>query len=158
MANLKSIRSDWFADEQLIVTQISGDIDREDVIRWEQTLQNALDQVPDSGAFKIFINLHGFKAVDLDAHKQFRNIIPLTLANYGWKVGYVAMFPEDADKMLITKKRNVQCVAAAHCHQDASKIEKYESLYSSNNEHFFTNVEAANEWIRKWGMPLNFVH
>ncbi|MCF0042038.1 hypothetical protein [Dyadobacter fanqingshengii] len=148
MSRLKTIRSDWFADELLIITQISGDIENADVIRWEQTLHAALDQVPDSGAFKIFINLYGFKAVDLEAHKQFRNIIPLNLASYGWKVGYVAMFPEEAEKMIIFKKRNVQCIAAAHCHQDVTKIEKYESLYSSDNEHFFTDAEAADAWIR----------
>ncbi|SKB70890.1 hypothetical protein [Dyadobacter psychrophilus] len=149
MSEVKTIGSEWFADEKLIITQISGDIEKEDVARWEQTLHAALNQIPDSGAFKIFINLHGFKAVDLDAHKQFRSIIPLTLANYGWKVGYLDMFPEEAEKLVISKNRNVQCIAAVHCHQDITKIEKYESLYSSDNEHFFTDVEAADAWIRR---------
>jgi hypothetical protein len=148
MSGSKTIRSDWFAEEQLIITQISGDIEKEDVARWEQTLHAALDQVPDSGEFKIFVNLHGFTAVDLEAHKQFRSIVPLTLASYGWKVGYVAMFPQEAEQMLITKKRNVQCIAAAHCHQDVTKMEKYELLYSSDNEHFFTDDKAAVTWIR----------
>ena len=148
MAGVKTIYSEWFADEQLIMTQISGDIEKEDVVRWEQTLHASLDQVPHAGKFKIFINLYGFKAVDLDAHKKFRSVIPLTLAEYGWKVGYVALFPEEAEKMVITKNRDVQCVAAAHCHQDATKIEKYESLYSSDHEHFFTDENEADAWIR----------
>jgi hypothetical protein len=35
-----------------------------------------------------------------------------------------------------------------HCHQDATKIEKYESLYSSPNERFFTDPGEAEAWIR----------
>lgn len=145
------ISSDWFADQQLIITQISGEVAKQDVFHWEQTLYAALDRVADSGAFKIFVNLHGFNAVDLDVHKYFRSIIPLTLARYGWKVGYVAMFPEEAEKMVITRNRNIQCIAAAHCHQDATKMEKYESLYSSQNEHFFTDAGVAEAWI--WSLP-----
>ncbi|KAA0990913.1 hypothetical protein [Dyadobacter aurulentus] len=142
------ISSDWYADQQLIITQISGDVAKQDVLNWEQTLNAALDRVADSGVFKIFINLNGFNAVDLDVHRYFRSIIPLTLARYGWTVGYVAMFPEDAEKMVITRNRNIQCIAAAHCHQDSTKMEKYESLYSSDIEHFFTDAAVAESWIR----------
>jgi hypothetical protein len=147
------ISSDWYADQQLIITQISGDVTIQDVLHWEQTLYTALDQVPDSAVFKIFVNLYGFNAASLDVHKYFRSIIPLTLACYGWKVGYVAMFPEEAEKMVITRSRNIQCIAAAHCHQDATKMEKYESLYSSHTEHFFTDAAVAEAWIR--GVPYN---
>ncbi|MCF0048527.1 hypothetical protein LXM25_00580 [Dyadobacter sp. LJ53] len=150
MSNSKIIRSDWHADDRLIITQISGDIVKEDVTRWEQTLDAALDQIPESGVFKIFVNLHGFTAADIDTHKYFRDIIPRTLAHYGWKVGYVAMFPQEAEKMIITRKRDIQCIAAAHCHHDATKIEKYELLYSSDNERFFTDVEEADAWVRGW--------
>lgn len=142
------ISSDWYADQQLIITQISGDVEKEDVLYWEQTLQDALDRVADSGVFKIFVNLYGFNAVNLDVHKYFRSIVPLTLARYGWRVGYVAMFPEEAEKMVVTRNRGIQCIAAAHCHQDTTKMEKYESLYSSNHEHFFTDTVVADTWIR----------
>ncbi len=142
------ISSDWYADQQLIITKISGDVEEKDVLLWEQTLHAALDRVADSGVFKIFVNMHGFNATDLDVHKYFRNIVPLTLARYGWKVGYVAMFPEEAEKMVVTRNRNIQCIAAAHCHQDATKMEKYESLYSSEKEHFFTDAGVAVAWIR----------
>ncbi|MCF0069600.1 hypothetical protein LZD49_03900 [Dyadobacter sp. CY261] len=147
MPESKVIRSDWRPADQLIVSQISGDLEMQDVIRWEKTLHDALDKVSDSGTFKIFVNLYGFTAANLETHKYFRNIIPLTLAEYGWKVGYVNMFPEEAEKLTVTRKRGVQCIAAAHCHQDAGKIEKYEQLYSSENEHFYTNPDLAFDWI-----------
>ena len=150
MSEVKITRSNWYPADQLIITEISGDIEMQDIIRWEETLQEALNQVEDSESLRIFVNLHGFKAANLAAHKYFRSIVPLTLADYGWKVGYVAMFPEQANEMVITRKRNVQCIAAAHCHQDTEKIERYEQLYSSEDEHFFTDPDAALNWISHW--------
>ncbi len=119
-----------------------------DVMQWEQSLHDALGRIEEGGTFRIFVNLHGFTALNLDAHKYFRNIVPLTLADYGWKVGYLAMFEEEASKLVLTRKRGIRCLAAAHCHQDETKIEKYQSLYSSPNECFFTDPARAEAWIR----------
>lgn len=148
MSDLKIAKTDWEPGNRLIITHISGDMEKEDVIRWEKSLYEALDRIEEGGTFSIFVNLHGFTAANLDAHKHFRSIVPLTLAEYGWKVGYVAMFEEEASKMVLTRKRDIRCVAAVHCHQDGTKIEKYESLYSSPNERFFTDPEQAEAWIR----------
>lgn len=148
MSDSKIAKTDWEPENRLIITHISGDLEKEDVIRWENSLHEALDRIEDGGTFRIFVNLHGFTALNLEAHKHFRIIVPLTLADYGWKVGYVAMFEEEADKLVISSKRNIRCVAAVHCHQDATKIEKYESLYSSPNERFFTDPDKAEAWIR----------
>lgn len=147
MSDLKIAKTAWEPVSRLIVTQISGDMEKEDVIRWEESLYRALDQIEAGGTFKIFVNLHGFTAANLDAHKYFRNIVPLTLADYGWKVGYVAMF-EEASRLVLGSKRDIRCLAAAHCHHDASKIEKYESLYSGPDERFFTDPGRAEAWIR----------
>ena len=45
-------------------------------------------------------------------------------------------------------KRGIRCLTAAHCHQDETKISKYESLYSSVSERFFTDPQKAEAWIR----------
>lgn len=148
MSDSKITKTDWEPVNRLIITQISGEMEKADVIRWEQSLHDALDQIEDGGSFSIFVNLHGFTALDLDAHKYFRSIVPLTLADYGWKVGYLAMFEEEAANLVLTAKRNIRCLAAVHCHQDETKIEKYESLYSSPREHFFTDPGKAEAWIR----------
>lgn len=148
MSNTKIAKTEWEPAARLIVTHISGDMDMEDVIGWENSLYEALNRVEDGGTFKIFINLHGFTALNLNAHKYFRTIVPLTLAEYGWKVGYVDMFGEEAAQLILSNKRGVRCVAAVHCHQDETKIGKYESLYSSTNEHFFTDPAKAEAWIR----------
>lgn len=145
--NEKITRTDWYPHERLIVTHISGDVDKQDVEYWQQSLEQALDKVEDHSSFKIFVNLFGFKAVDLDAHKRFRAIVPETLARYNWKVGYVDLF-EEANSMQYTTTRGIQCVAAAHAHQDETKIEQYETRFGRDNEHFFTNQEAAMNWIK----------
>lgn len=145
---IKIAKTDWEPANRLIVTHISGDMDKDDVIRWEKSLYNALDRIEDGSTFRIFVNLHGFTAANLDAHKHFRSIVPLTLADYGWKVGYLAMFEEEASKLTFRNKRGIRCLAAAHCHQDETKISKYESLYSSVSERFFTDPQKAEAWIR----------
>ncbi|MGV3588360.1 MAG: hypothetical protein ACO1OF_15255 [Adhaeribacter sp.] len=142
-------RTNWHPAQQLIITQISGDVDADGVAQWGQSLQEALSQIPDNHSFKILINLHGFTATNFAAHKQFRVIIPQTLANYGWKTGYVNLF-EEAASLQLHNVRGIKCVAAAHVHQDKTKIEKYESMFGKENEHFFTDPEQAETWIKSF--------
>ena len=143
----KITHTSWEPENQLISTHISGQVDLEDVERWEQSLFKALDQVADNGIFKIFVNLHGFKANNFEVHKRFRNIVPLTLSKYGWRVGYLDLFEEAANLPLSTT-RGVRCTAAVHVHQDETKINLYESTYSRDNEHYFTDPQVAEQWIR----------
>lgn len=142
----KIITTHWYPENKLIITHISGEANSDDIKRWEQSLLRTLDQVEDNDTFKIFVNLHGFKAINIEAHKQFRTIIPLTLATYGWKCGYVDMF-EEASLLQLTNIRGIQCTAAAHAHHDETKMALYESNYSRSNEHFFTDPIAAQQWI-----------
>ena len=139
----------WYPDKKLIATHISGEVDVADIQTWEQSLKQALTQVEENSTFKIFVNLYGFKAVNIEAHKKFRSIIPSTLANYGWRVGYLDLF-EEAAGLSLTNTRGIACVAAAHAHQDASKIEAYEMRFGKTTEHFFTDPAKAEEWILKF--------
>lgn len=145
--NSTTIESHWYPETKLLRTQICGDVDTVAVDRWEQTLHQALGQIPDGSQFAIFVNMHGFRAMDINAHKRFRAIIPLTLAQYGWKVGYVDMFAEEAATISYSNTRGIQCIKAAHCHQDSTKMELYQRQYSRENEHFFTQPEQAQAWI-----------
>ncbi|MEQ8413407.1 MAG: hypothetical protein RIB71_03040 [Imperialibacter sp.] len=143
---MKNLDSLWMAHEQLLVTKLSGDVTIPDIEKWETSLYKALDAIGDGGQFKILVDLFGFSAINVDAHKRYREIIPRTLADYGWRVGYLDMFQE-ANGLLLTSKRGIRCVAAAHVHQDATKIEKYQSLYGTEWEQFFTDPLQAREWI-----------
>ncbi|QMU26721.1 hypothetical protein [Adhaeribacter radiodurans] len=142
-------RTNWYPNQSLIITQLSGNVDSAAISRWEQSLHESLNLVEDKGTFKILVNLYGFKATDIAAHKKFRTIIPETLATYGWRTGYLDLFEEAAD-LKLTNNRGIQCIAAAHVHQDETKIEKYETLFGKENEHFFTNPEVAEAWIKEY--------
>jgi hypothetical protein len=137
--------SNWNKESKLLTTQISGVVGLDDVQRWQASLQTALGEIEDGGIFKIMINLHGFKAENFEVHKAFREIIPRTLADYGWHVGYLAMFPEASIEL--RNLRGIQCKAAVHIHQDETKIQNYDTNYSSPTERFFTDVLQAQAWI-----------
>lgn len=147
MVTTKITATDWYPEKRLVVTHISGEIEKDDIERWEKSFKGVLDQIEDGTTFKIFVNMHGFQAVNIDAHKRFRAIIPLTLADYGWKVGYVDLFEAEARAMTYKATRGIKCVGAAHAHQDATKMELYETRFSSDREHFFLDPARARQWI-----------
>ena len=147
MLSTKITETSWHPEKRLIVTHISGDIEKDDIEHWERSFRNALEQIEDNSTFKIFINMYGFKAVNIDAHKRFRAVIPLTLADYGWKVGYLGLFEEEAKTMTYKNTRGIKCVGAAHSHQDETKMDLYETRFSSDREHFFTDPIQARQWI-----------
>lgn len=144
---MKVFDTQWIPATGLMITELSGDIAIPEIEMWEQSLSRELNKIDDGASFKILVNLYGFTAVNVDAHKRFRNIVPLVLSRYNWKVGYVDLFEEEARSIQYTTTRGIQCVAAAHVHQDESKIEKYESNYSRANEHYFTDPAKALDWI-----------
>jgi hypothetical protein len=147
MTNLKSTHTTWDPEKKLIVTSVQGDLSKDDIETWERSLHTALDGIEDGSTFKIMINMHGFTAVDIDAHKRFRAIIPLTLAQYNWKVGYVDLFEKEAKELVFTTTRGITCKGAAHAHHDATKMELYQARFSRNNERFFTDPQKAEQWI-----------
>jgi len=147
MTTTKVTETDWYPEKRLVVTHISGDLEKADIEQWEKSFRNTLKQIADNTTFKIFVNMYGFKAVNIDAHKRFRGVVPLTLADYGWKVGYVDLFEEEARMMTYKHTRGIKCVGAAHSHQDETKMDLYETRFSSDNEHFFPDPAQARQWI-----------
>jgi len=138
----------WYPEEQLLITHLSGRVGSLDVERWKQSLDTSLSAIPDNGAFKIMVNLYGFKASDFEVHKKYRVIIPSLLADYGHRTGYLALFPEV--EVPLTYTRGIICQAAVHVHQDATKINDYDTRFRSANERFFTDPVQAERWIRAW--------
>ena len=147
MATTKITETNWYPEKRLVVTHISGDLEKTDIEEWEKSFKETLEKIEDNSIFKIFINMYGFKAIDIDAHKRFREVVPLTLADYGWKVGYLNLFEEEEKTMTYTTTRGIRCVGAAHSHQDETKMELYETKFSSEREHFFPDPTQAMLWI-----------
>jgi hypothetical protein len=140
-------KSEWLPEEKLVITHISGQVGMAEIEAWDHSLQETFSKIEENGQFKIFVNLHGFQAANFEAHKRFRTVIPTTLANYGWRVGYLAMF-EDAADLPLTHTRGISCLAAVHVHQDETKIAKYDSQFGKETERFFTDPTLARRWIR----------
>ena len=147
MVTAKKTEINWYPEKRLLVTQISGDVDQYDVEQWKILFKHAFEQIEDNSTFKIFVNMHGFQAANIDAHKSFRGVVPLTLADYGWKVGYVNLFEEEAKTMTYKNTRGIKCVGVAHSHQDETKMSMYESRFGSDREHFFIDPAQARQWI-----------
>jgi hypothetical protein len=153
MNTTKIIKTQWLPDKKLIVTQLSGDVCQTEIELWEQSLSESLEQIPNNKNFKILIDFYGFRAADLETHKRFRNIIPMTLSKFGWKVGYLKLFDGEADQLVCSNNRGIQCIAAAHCHQDIAKMELFETRYSKENEHYFHDPQKAIRWIEDILLP-----
>ncbi|WP_290792178.1 hypothetical protein [Flavihumibacter sp. UBA7668] len=149
MTSTINIATNWYPEKSLLVTNISGDLEISDIEEWEQSFKTTLDRLEDKTSFKIFVNMHGFRAVDISAHKRFRSVIPLTLADFGWKVGYVDLFEEEAKNMVYRNIRGIACTGAAHAHQDETKMDLYEQRFSSERERFFTDPLLAKKWIEE---------
>ena len=143
-----NLSSKWFDSKKLLVTRISGRVNFSDVLKWENSLNQALLEIQDNDIFKIYVNLFGLKAKDVETHKKFRNIIPVTLSKYGWRVGYLDLF-EEANDLKLSYTRGIRCLGAAHVHQDKSKINKYQFFFEKDNEAYFHNPILASKWINE---------
>ncbi|HUC79341.1 MAG TPA: hypothetical protein VMR70_00440 [Flavisolibacter sp.] len=142
---MKRKQTSYFDKESLVVTELSGALDSNDIDEWRQSLNKVLEGLTPGTKFKILVDLHGFTATNFEAHKKFRVVVPETLAAYGWYVGYLRMFPEA--QLTISSQQNIYCVAAAHVHQDETKIRNYAENYSMRNEKFFTDSSDARSWV-----------
>ena len=149
MTAIKRTDTRWDPEKKLVVTHISGDLEKSDIERWEEGFKNTLGKIEGNATFKIFVNMHGFRAVSLEAHKRFRSVIPSTLADYGWKVGFVDLFKDEAKAMTFHNTRGIQCMGAAHVHQDKAKMDLYEMRFGSDRERFFHDPAPAKQWIEK---------
>ncbi|MBP0905050.1 hypothetical protein ACFSKN_09740 [Mariniflexile gromovii] len=146
MKSVPNLGSLWDNKNNLLFTRLNGEVDITDVLNWEKSLLNTLETLLDNSIFKIYIDLLGFKAIDVDTHKRFREIIPLTLSRYGWRVGYLDLFDESKN-LELSNNRGIRCVAAAHIHHDVSKINKYQFMFSTNSEGYFNGASEAFKWI-----------
>lgn len=81
----------------------------------------------------------------LRACKAMRTVIPLILADYGFRTALFDLF--DPMSIPIHKARGIACIAAAYIHHDANKMSEYEQRLSKTNERFFAGYRIAPEWI-----------
>jgi hypothetical protein len=137
--------SHWDEHTQIFTVRLNGAVMVADVRKWKDGVQAELAKIPDGTAFKIIINFYGYEMAEIDAHKEMRNFMPLLLADYGFRTALLDLF--DPIDLPLQKTRGIQCVAVAHIHHDAGKMNEYDRRLGRANERFFTDAVAAEAWI-----------
>ncbi|PJZ84867.1 hypothetical protein [Leptospira harrisiae] len=148
------IYTKWEKESDLVVTRFSGAISEAEVTEWKQSLETTFATIPAGTKFKIFVNLHGLNPISVSAHKAYRDIIPLLLSKYNWRIGYLDLF-EEAKDLKLTFENGIECLAAVHCHHDSYKINEYESRFGKPSEHFYDDPNKSETWIRSYSISAN---
>lgn len=140
--NNKIIDAQYLASQHLLHLRLSGNIDSNDIALWNAKIQRAKDEIPNNSVIKCLLDLTGFKAVNIQVHKEFRNIVPSLLLNFNYKIGFIDLFPEA--EFTLSSERGICCIAYANAHDDEEKMKKYSTLFNSTTEFYSTNaIEAA---------------
>lgn len=141
----KIIYAAYHAKVQVLEIRLSDIVSFEDIETWKLVIRKAVAEIPDNSEIRVLVNLFGFKAENVEVHKAYRNIIPLLLADFGYRIGYLDLFPEAS--LELSNHRGIRCVAMANVHQDATKMSTYQERFSTAREQYFTDQEAAVDWI-----------
>lgn len=139
----------WDAADGVLISRLSGAFSAADVERWKAELGAALAAISDGRSFRLLSDLSGYEPADLEAHKAMRTVVPLLLAEHGFRTGLVDMV--EAEEPTVTTTRGVTCVAVAHVHHDAGKMTLYQERIGSAKEGFFTDPAVALAWVREAG-------
>ncbi|TGK82240.1 hypothetical protein EHQ24_13320 [Leptospira noumeaensis] len=150
----KELYTRWDDKKNLITTRLSGLITETEVSQWKDGLEKTFTELPQGTKFKIFVNLHGFSPASMSAHKMYREIIPLLLSKYNWRIGYLDLF-EEAKDLKLTSENGTECLAAVHCHHDSYKINEYEKKFGKDSEHFWDDPERSATWIESYSISAN---
>ena len=146
MTEITTAETTWDTARKILVTHLHGDITIETVQRWQASLQDALSQIEAKGEFKMIVDLYGYELKDIAAHKEMRTVVPLTLADYGFRTALLDLV--DPVELPLQKTRGITCRAVAHIHHDAYKMAEYERRLGRENERFFTEYDQAVAWIQ----------
>jgi hypothetical protein len=137
----------WNPADRVLISRLSGIVRMVDVERWKADLGVAVGAIRDGKTFGLLSDLSGYEPADLEAHKAMRTVIPLLLAEHGFRTGLVALV--GAEEPAVTTTRGITCVAVAHVHHDAGKMALYEEQVGGATERFFTDSAAALVWVRE---------
>ena len=137
----------WDAADRVLILHLTGTVSVADVERWKAELEAAVKRIPEGTAFRLLSDLSGYEPADLEAHKAMRTVIPLLLAEHGFRTGLVDVV--GAKEPVLTTTRGITCVGVAHVHHDAGKMALYQEHVGSATEHFFTDPVVALVWVRE---------
>lgn len=137
----------WDDSKKMLTTRLSGIVTLAQVEEWITQFNDVVHKIPSETIFSMFSNIHGFKAINIEAHKLFRDVVPRFLVAHGMLPGYAKLFPEHPVEVNISQGKVVK--ACAHVHHDEGKIARYHNELATHYEDYFTRPEDALEWLSK---------
>lgn len=139
--------TEWQESDRVLLVRLAGRLTLEQVHEWESGLLQMSRHIPVSQPIKVLIDLRGYEVSEqaIEVHKVQRLIMPALLAKHAFTVGYFKMF--DAENTIPADPALARCIAVAHVHHDENKMARYNENIGSVMEKFFTDTNAAHQWL-----------
>ena len=140
----------WIEEKRLLTTRVTGVLTKSDVQSWRDLLHMTGRRIASDTDFRMMIDIRGYEVSEQDreVHMRMREVTPLFLAGHGFTVGFFRLYDEKPPSPEASLAR---CIAVAHVHHDAAKMERYNELLSTPVERFFVDAEEADRWLSKAG-------
>jgi hypothetical protein len=143
----------WNDTSGVLVTRLASPATAAEVLEWKASLDESVERLPDGSTFKLLVDIRGYEASEnAEAHRLMREVVPLFLARHGMRPAVLDLFPEATVE--VTAARGVICTAFANVHHDEGKMATYEKRLGRDDQRFFTDPIAADEWLRTAGAAM----
>ncbi|MEO3679032.1 hypothetical protein [Rheinheimera fenheensis] len=139
----------WHPETNILDTRLSGTVDTEFVRHWANGFVRCFNSAAVVGNFKLLLDLTGYEPIDIDAHKQMREVIPAFLLKHGMVPAFIKLF-ENTDYHVVSDPQ-AKCWAFANVHHDVSKMQNYQEKISCNYQQFFHSRIDAVSWLQSVG-------
>jgi hypothetical protein len=143
---MELVGTTWNASAALVITRLSGRIAEEDVTFWRESLTKELARIPSGRPFKLLVDSVGYDPVDISVHKAMRSVVPAFLADYGFRTALLEL-ADAGGPVALHQTRGIRCIAVAHVHHEATKMDELDRRLGKDNERFFADRPQAETWI-----------
>jgi hypothetical protein len=139
--------SAWDARQAILRTRFPGPAGIAEVVAWRAGLYAAAASIPRLSSFKLLVDLRGYEVsvMEPSVHKVQREIVPIFLATYHFRTGFIDFFGVKGDT--VRYREEAHCRGVAHVHHDAPKMELYRQTLGRDDESFFSSLPEAEAWI-----------
>ena len=140
--------SAWDSRSGILRTRLTGPTGPAEVVAWRASLYIAAARLPRGTHFKLLVDIRGYNVADVEppVHQVQREVIPIFLANYHYRTGFLDFFGVKWD--FGATKEDAYCVAVAHVHNECGKMDLYRQTLGREDEGFSCRLDEAEAWIK----------
>ncbi len=144
----------WNEDTRILTTRVAGVLTASQVQTWKDRLYQAGRLFPKEGPFKMLIDIQGYEVADQarEVHQVMREVTPVFLASHGFNVGFFSLY--EVEPPVAREEASARCIAVAHVHHDADKMERYNELLGTDSERFFCDAGDAELWLTELAQEI----